>query len=226
MIVSVHQPNYLPWVGLFHKMALSDVFVIFDDVQLVRGKSYVTRTRIKTPNGTTWLTVPVLGKGDFKNINEVEIVTTDNWRKKHLKSIDFAYRKAKYYSEYIDVFREIYAKEWTKLVDLNCEIIRVMNKVLDIRAELVFSSKLSDGIERSGLDKIMQIVKEVKADTYLTGTGKGSQRYMDEEVFKKAGIQLQYQDFVHPIYLQLWGGEFVENLSMVDLMFNTRCQFA
>ena len=52
MIVSIHQPNYLPWIGFFDKIKRSDVFVLLDDVQFPRGKKHFGhRNKIKTNAG-------------------------------------------------------------------------------------------------------------------------------------------------------------------------------
>src|SRR6187401_3788283 len=64
-VVTAHQPTYLPWLGLFHKIALSDAFVIFDDV-LYDDRDYVNRNRIRGPSGPLWLTVPVLTAPELK----------------------------------------------------------------------------------------------------------------------------------------------------------------
>ena len=87
MIVSIHQPNYLPWLGYFDKIAKSDIFVMFDDVQYPRGKKgfFGNRNQIKTNNGKMWLTVPVLGKSEFKNFNEIEI-NYNGWNEKEILS--------------------------------------------------------------------------------------------------------------------------------------------
>ena len=87
MIVSIHQPNYIPWAGYFHKIANSDVFVIFDDVQFPRGKDWIFRNKIKTESGEKWLSVPVKNKNKFLKINEIEINNDIEWQKKHINAL-------------------------------------------------------------------------------------------------------------------------------------------
>ena len=217
MIVSIHQPNYLPWLGFFHKMTESDVFVLFDDVQLVRGKSFVVRNRVKTANGVQWLTVPVKEKGELRLIKEALIVQDGKWQKKHWKTIQLSYKKAPYFDRYEAEFSQIYDTSWEKLSELNVTLIKLIKNLMGINTTLVLSSEMN--IEARGAEKILSIIKELKANKYITGEGKGSRRYIIEEDFKNNNIELIYQGFKHPVYHQLWG-DFVPNLSIIDLLFN------
>ena len=217
MIAAIHQPNYLPWLGFFNKMARSDVFVLFDDVQLVRGKSFVTRNRVKIPNNIQWLTVPVKDKGDLIQIKDDRINQDGKWQKSHWRTIQLAYARASYFKKYQSGFSQIYATPWESLQELNIALINLIKDLLGIGTRLVLSSEMS--IRSEGSRKIMAILRELNADCYLSGEGKGSKRYIDEEEFRQNNIELIFQGFEHPAYGQLWG-DFVPNLSVIDLLFN------
>ena len=217
MIVSIHQPNYLPWVGYFDKIAQSDVFVLFDDVQYPLGKSVCNRNLIKTPHGSLWLTVPVKNKSALKHINEIEINNDMDWRERHWKTIRTVYCKAPHFSAYASVFEGIYARPWEKLCDLNIEIITSILTILEIRTTLVRSSQL--GIPGGGEEKLLDIVQKLGADAYLTGTGPGSKRYIKEEDFQRRHINLLYHQFTPREYSQQQGA-FIPNLATIDLLFN------
>lgn len=219
MIVAIHQPNYIPWLGFFHKMASSDVFVLFDDAQLPRGKSFCSRTKIKTDKGEIWLTVPIKGKGELKEIKEIKIVLENNWQRKHWKSINMAYSKSSCFNKYEEHFQNIYNKNWKSLLELNFGLITLIKFIMGIKTKLVLSSDITNCLHKSGLEKILGIVKSLNGDTYLTGKGKGTQRYINKDDFERNGIKLRYQNFQHPIYTQLYG-EFIPNLSVIDLIFN------
>lgn len=219
MKVAIHQPNFLPWIGYFHKMANCDVFVLFDDVQLPVGKSYVVRNLIKTNDGSAWLTVPVGEKGEAKLIKDAQIINSNNWRRKHLQTIKFAYQKSPFYKDYIGGIEDIYSKEWTNICDLNVAFIKLIKEFLGIKAKIILSSEISKNKLGNGKEKIFSILKELKADTYFSGRGSGSMRYIIPEDFKENKINLIFQDFVHPVYPQS-GKEFIPNLSILDLLFN------
>jgi len=112
MIVSIHQPNYLPWLGFFHKMALSDIFVLLDDVQFPRNKGFCSRVKIKRADGPYLLSVPVKEKRALKKINEIEIATEVNWNWQHWKAIELSYKKAPFFSQYAGIFKDVYFKKW------------------------------------------------------------------------------------------------------------------
>jgi len=218
MIVAIHQPNYLPWLGYFHKMALSDIFVLLDDVQFPRNKGFCSRVKIKIANGPYWLSIPVKAKKALKKINEIEIVTEVNWNWTHWKTIEFSYKKAPYFSKYADLFKNIYFKKWQKLIDINFAFIKLIKDILNIKAEIIFSSEISKPCLR-GSKNIFSILKALKADTYISGVGIGAKRYIRADEFKKNNIMLIYQKFKHPIYPQMFG-DFIQGMSIIDLLFN------
>ena len=217
MRVTIHQPNYIPWIGYFDKMAKSDIFVFFDDVQFPRGKEFANRNRIKTPQGPLWLTVPVKNKGSLLKINEIEINNDIDWNIKHWKTIKTFYANSPFFQEYEQKFENIILNKWTKLCDLNVELIKLIVSILEIDTKLVFSSEINaDG---GGVEKIINILNSLGADEYLTTHGPGAQRYLDEEIFRKNKIKILFHDFKSPVYPQLFG-EFIPNLSICDLLFN------
>jgi hypothetical protein len=216
MIVAIHQPNFLPWLGYFYKIAKCDVFVLLDNVQYVKN-SFINRNKIKTPQGAQWLTVPVKIKGRFGQlIKDVEINNTMDWRKKHLRTLEMNYKRAKYFEPVFRGVEAIYfARDWQNLCELNIEILKWVVSLLGIEKRLMRASELN--VKGEGTQLLINIVKEVGGNTYLSGFG--GAKYQEEELFKEVGIKLQYYDFTHPVYPQLWSG-FVPNLSIIDLLFN------
>ena len=217
--VAIHQPNFIPWLGYFHKISLVDSFVFFDDVQFPRGKTYGNRVKIKTNNGETWLTIPVLSKGDLQDFNEIFINNTFPWQRKILKTIELAYGKAKFFDKYHESFRAVFMEPYEKLTDLNIALINYISGVIGLKASFNSSSGLLTGRNTDAEEKIMDILKLLSASVYVSGSGGGSVRYISEERFRKEGIILEWQKFKSPSYSQLWG-EFIPDLSIIDLLFN------
>ena len=215
MILSGQQPNYLPWIGFFHKVSMSDKFIFVDTVQF--NKKHVTnRNKIKTANGWQWLTVPVLTKGKFEQkVSEVKINNAVPWQRKQWKAIKLNYGKAPYFSKHGQFFKEIYQKRWENLSELNEIIIRYIFDVLGIKVEIFKASEINPVGEKTML--LIDMCKKVGADTYLSGTG--AMKYVDHELFKQHGLNHIFQDFQHPVYKQLHG-EFLPNMSIIDLLFS------
>lgn len=218
MILSAHQPNYLPYIGFFNKIANCDVFAIWDTVQFVkRGPfGWQHRNKIRTKNGCIWLTVPVLTKGKFQQpIIETYINNSMPWQRKHWRSIYLNYSKAPYFNKYSGFFEEVYKKRWEKLADLSEAIIRYIVGILGIKTKIIKCSDLM--LNSHGTDLIIEACKKIGSDTFLSG--KHGKEYLDEERFKENNIKLTYQNFKHPCYRQLYE-PFIENMSVVDLLFN------
>jgi len=218
MIVSIHQPNYLPWLGFFDKIKQSDYFVIFDNVQFPRGKNHFGhRNRIKTNNSTIWLTVPLLGKSDLKDFNKIEI-NYNGWQEKHLSLIENFYKKTPYFFNYFEDIKNILNKTHNSLCDLNTELIFYFLEQLDIKTKILFSSHICPD-EITGAERIDYILNSLQATKYISGDRPGSLRYIDEDNFKKNNIELIWQHYDHPFYKQMYG-EFVSYMSIIDLLFN------
>lgn len=220
MIVSIHQPNYLPWIGFFNKISRSDVFVIFDDVQFPIGKKgfFGNRNKIKTNNGDMWLTVPVLDRSKQKNFNDIKI-NYDGWNRKHVSNIENFYKKTPFFDAYYDDLKNIILKEHDSISDLSTSLIKYLLIQLDINTEVISSSTICKDSNLRGTDKIFYILEHFPTDKYLTSDGPGSMRYINEEDFKEKNIELVWQKFHHPTYNQRFG-EFKSHLSIIDLLFN------
>jgi len=218
MIVTIHQPNYLPYLGFFDKMAKSDIFVIYDDAQFNKS-DFQHRNRIRIYHGWKWLTVPVEKKripiNEVKIRNEVKTWKGIKWSDAHFRDIHDNYKDTPYYSIYADELMRIYKRNYEKLVDLNMELIRFLMKAFDIDVKIVFSSDL--GFISKSTQKLVEIVEALGGDVYLSGP-KG-RHYLDVSLFERKGIKVVFQDFKHPVYKQRYKG-FVPNMAAIDALFN------
>lgn len=219
MILSVHQPQYIPWLGYFNKIVRSDGFVFLDRVQY-KPREFQNRNKIRTKDGWMWLSVPVVSKD--RNRQKICDCIIDNkfpWQRKHLTSLKVWYSSSNFFNEYFSFFEQVYAKKWERLVDLNVHIINYILKQLFISKPIYFESQLD--IVGIGTDRIIEICKKLKADTYLSGIG--GKEYLEEQKFIKANVRLIYQNFVHPVYHQQFmsdKSDFIPYMSILDLLFN------
>lgn len=210
------QPGYLPWLGFFELIENCDQFVILDDVQYTK-RDWRSRNRIRTKAGCIWLTVPILSKGkEAQLIKDVEINNDISWCKDHFNSIKINYSKAPFFKTYIDYFAELYTKNWENLIDLDMDIICYLSKALNITKPIIRSSTLSISILPKN-QRIIEICKKLNADELYDS--KAAESFIDLELFKKEGIKIEFQDYKHPVYKQLYE-PFIEYMSVIDLLFN------
>jgi hypothetical protein len=216
--VAIHQPNYIPWPGYFHKLANCDVFVYLDAVQYPRGQSFSPRNRIKTPNGAIFLTIPVStpdGREGKATYLEVEFAN-DRWQPKHLKTVEQSYRRAPYFDDVYPLYRRELERGET-FVDLNIGLIEAFASYLGIENRRVRLSELLDSFgEKTQL--IVDVCRALDASVYVSGSG-GGRDYNDETLLNGHGIELRYDDFRYAEYRQLWGA-FEPGLSILDLLLN------
>ncbi|OHC01691.1 MAG: hypothetical protein A3H23_04305 [Planctomycetes bacterium RIFCSPLOWO2_12_FULL_40_19] len=213
MLVAIHQPQYLPWLGYLDKIDRAEIFVILDNVQFKKNE-WQNRNRIKTAQGWQWITVPVLYKFPEK-INEVRINNNTNWNKKHLHALITNYSKSPYFADYKRFFEDIFSHSWERLVDINIEIIKFLIGTLELKTKLVMASDLK--LREEPTERLIDICKTLNGSKYLAG--RDGSKYMNLEIFDKEGIEIIFQDFKHPVYNQLYG-DFEPGMSAIDLLFN------
>lgn len=215
MILTAHQPVYLPWLGLFHKIVLAERFCIFDIAQY-QTKDFNNRNKIKTHAGPIWLSVPVESKEHFqKKLCDIKIIN-NGWNRKHFKSIDNAYRKAPFYQDYIGELESILVgTNYTYLAELNFATLDFGLRALGIAIPIIKASDYDFNGYKS--DLVLDMCKQLGASTYIFGAQ--GRNYADVETFTAAGIQARFQDYKHPIYPQLHG-QFEPYMSIIDLLFN------
>lgn len=213
MIVTIHQPDFLPWLGFFHRWAMSEKYIVLDDVQFIR-RGWHHRDKIKTPGGVKWLTVPVKKKGKFDQlIKDVRLEDGEGWRRMHLNTLRACYGKAPGFEEHFTFIETIYMLNDRFLIDFNMKLLEYAAQALGIETEMVLASEFS--IEQTATARLVELVKSVGGTHYLTGTG--SRDYLEENIFEQESISVDWQQFTHPTYPQLHGG-FEPGMSIVDYL--------
>lgn len=215
MILTAHQPVYLPWLGLFHKIALADKFIFFDQVQHV-PKDYINRNYVKTSSGPVLLTVPVLSKGYLeKKIADIEINNNDRWASKHWKTIYLNYKNTPYFKDYACFFEDLYKQEWKYLADLNFYMLKWHLETLGINIPVERAKNYNfQGVKS---DLVLDMCLQLKSDVYIFGSmGKD---YADTDKFNRVNVVPVFQDYIHPEYNQLHG-KYAPYMSTIDLIFN------
>jgi hypothetical protein len=217
--VAVVQSNYVPWKGYFDLIRSADEFVLYDDVQYTR-RDWRNRNRIKTPDGVQWLTIPVEVKGKYHQTVRETRVSDRGWAENHLTRLRHAYGLAPFFRDYESLAVELYTEAvgLEFLCEINARFIRRLCGVFGITTRITDSSAYRlDNPDPSG--RLLDICLQAGATMYLSGPAAKS--YLDEDLFRKAGVAVQYMDYAgYPEYPQLHG-PFEHAVSMLDLLFMT-----
>jgi hypothetical protein len=223
-VVAIHQPNFLPWLGLFDKVARADVFVLLDSVQFPKSGAgtWINRVKLLMAGEAKWLTVPVdRAYHGTRLVREMRISNVIPWREKMLEAIRHNYVRTKWFSQVFPLVESVIGQETNLLSAFNEQGIRELTAALDLpHGEFVRSSDLS--VSGEATDLLASVTKAVDGTTYLSGDGSGD--YLEEQTFADAGLGLVYQNFVHPVYLQVGTEEFIPGLSVIDALMS--CGFA
>ena len=215
-VVVIHQPDFVPYLGFFHRFLHADFYIALDHVQFVYGSSAWThRDKIKTAQGEKWLTISVKKAPRDTAINQVELSSDTDWQQDNLRMLERNYRKAPYYAELMPEIERLYAQPFAALRDFNMASIEMLMDMLDVRIPWVWSSSLNPVGTKNEL--LVDLLQKVSATHYLSGVG--ARDYFDPLPFARAGIEVIWQDFTHPVYTQQLGG-FVPYLSALDVLFN------
>lgn len=213
--VVIHQPDFLPYLGFFHRLLYADLFIILDDVQFLRKGGWHHRDRIKTKDGAKWITLNVKKANLKAKINEITLNNEDGRDKKHLSLIYHSYHKSQFFNEVYPLIKNLYNEKYDNLIEINLASIKLLLKLFDIKVNIEFSSQYE--ISTYSNQRLVELLQKVQATHYLSGIG--TKDYFEPKPYKDASIEVIWQKFDHPIYPQLHG-EFIPNLSSIDMLFN------
>lgn len=218
MNVGIHQPDYIPWLGLFYKMYLSDVFIHLDDAQFSNEAAHNFNT-IKTSNGPLRLKFPVeYHTGDL--INTVRPKYELKWREKHLRTIEMNYAKAKFFKEVFPELRDVFMVDYPNVAALNIAINEYIAGKFGIKPKFVLSSDLNIHTKRE--EKVIDLTLAVGGTRYISGNG--ARAYQEESHFTDRGVELCYLDYKPIEYPQIWK-TFAPCMSVLDYIFNCGYDF-
>jgi hypothetical protein len=220
MIVSMIQPSYIPWRGYFHQIFKSDLFIFYDDVQYDKH-GWRNRNRIKTANGSQWITIPVISAGVIENstpINQIKIDWSRNWNEKHWAMISQTYSKSPFFKDYEPLLKPFFSSTPTLLADFTINLTIFLVRLMGFdQVRFTKSSELKD-ITGVKTDRLINILSQVEATHYISGPS--AKNYIEKDKFDKANISLEYMTYDYPEYPQRHP-PFDPQLSILDLMFNT-----
>lgn len=216
-IVVIHQPDFAPYLGFFHRFLSADEFIVLDHVQFVTGtsRSWTHRDKIKTATGEKWLSLSVQKAPMGTPINNVKLSESYDWATANLNLLKQNYSKAPFFEEIFPLVAHLYDQRVVFMADFNLKIIELLMDLLDVRLPWIRSSSMQAHDTKNEL--LIDLLRKSGATCYLSGIG--ARDYMQPEKFAQAGIDVVWQDFVHPVYPQLFGG-FIPYLSSLDLLFN------
>lgn len=213
--IAILQSNYIPWKGYFDLIAAVDEFIIYDDMQYTR-RDWRNRNKVKTAQGTPWLTVPVKVKGKFEqSIRETEVDGME-WASTHWKCISLNYKKSNHFNDVSIWLEPLYQSDYQTITELNVTFIKAICHFLEINTKISYSWDYF--LENGKTERLISLCKQAGATEYISGPA--AKCYIDPALFDKAGIKLSWFDYEgYPEYPQLWG-DFVHGVSILDLLFN------
>jgi WbqC-like protein family len=221
-LVAIHQPNFLPWLGFFDKIARADVFVLLDSAQFPKkGGTWINRVRILVNGEPSWLTVPIeRAYHGTRSIREMRVRDEDRrWREGARKTLRSAYGRAPFFASVQAELEPLVEDPTDELALYNERAIRRLCELLGLVTPLVRASELTE--QGTGTARLVSLVHAAGGDGYLVGGG--ADGYQEDDVFAAAGIELLRQDFVPPRYPQ-GTGEHHPGLSVVDALMRVGFQ--
>lgn len=213
------QPSYIPWRGYFHQVFRADVFVFYDDVQYDK-RGWRNRNRVKTPQGSKWLTIPVQQRHGLgpTEIRSVEIDWRQSWNSKHWMILQQSYNKAPFFRRYRSLLEHFFCERHDQfLADLTIEFTMALATELGITHTRFLRSSTLSGSGRK-TERLISLLSHLGATHYISGPS--AQDYIEADQFRQAGIDLEYIIYDYPEYPQLYP-PFDPQVSILDLLLMT-----
>ena len=215
MIVSISQPMFLPWSGLFEQIMLSDVFIHYDDVQRAQGRSFINRVQLKNHQGSMWITAPIDKNNSGKIINDTYYLEDQSWRSKHLKKLENLYSKSLFKSQMLELAYQVYSYNSDSMSLFNINAIETISNWLEINTVFLKSSELN--VPGKSSKRLLDLCLSIQATEYVTGHG--ALNYLDTTIFDAHDIDVSLMEYSCTPYKQLYG-EFTPYVTIFDMIAN------
>jgi len=220
--VSIHQPTFFPWLGFFRKLALSEVFVFLDAVPFPRTDRGTWSNRVKLIQGgqPRWFTCPIVhSHGPQKDVNQIEIDPSQDWRRKLVRTLEVNYGRATCFDRVMPVVIDLIHQPEPILAQYNELCIVRIARQFGLSCQLVRQSELADPVrDLKGSERLARICQQLDGKVYLSGDG--ADGYEQIEAYHRLGIELRPSGFVQRPYPQVGQTSFVPGLSVLDALLN------
>ena len=225
MKVGIMQPYFFPYLGYWQLMNAVDRYVVYDDVNFIKG-GRIHRNAILMNGAAHNINLPLLGASPNKLINEVQVNADPRLQAKLLRAVEQSYAKAPYLSAVAPILESVLTQRETNLGKYLFRSFQVVGEYLGISTELLLSSSLEKDCALRAHEKVIAICKRLGATEYYNSVNGIPLYEPHRALFEAAGIELKFPKMREAPYPQ-FGGPFVPNLSIIDvMMFNSReaCQ--
>lgn len=214
---AIHQPNFFPWLGYFHKIARADVFVFLDDAQHpATGSTWSNRVRLLVAGEPRWVTAPMLRPAHGTQRLDEVAWAPQPWRDKLLKTLAANYSRAPCFAEAMGLLEPLVRNPEPRLAPYNMHAVRTLAAAFGIATQMRQASEFA--IDSTATERLAALTKRVQCDTYLAGGG--AQGYQEDVLFGQAGLRLEYLSFRHPVYPQRGSEAFQPGLSVIDALMH------
>lgn len=219
MKLGIMQPYFFPYLGYWQLMNAVDKYVIYDDVNFIKG-GRINRNTILLNGQPHQINLRLLKASPNKLINEISVLPDKIARTKLLKTITAAYGEAPYFSQVYPLLEAVILSDEDNLAEFLANSFRLINQYLEIKTELILSSGIDKNVSLKAKEKVLQICQLLNADDYCNSIG-GLDLY-DKESFAEKGISLHYLKINEDISYTQFNNDFLPNLSIIDvMMFNS-----
>lgn len=214
MIVSIMQPYLFPYIGYFQLLECSDIFVVYDDVQYIKG-GWINRNRILVNQAPHWLTLPVESASLELLINQRNYFNTKDEKNKMFKKIESSYCKAPQFKKIYPFILDMMNFNSNNVSDFNVHLIRRLACLLEINCQILLSSELKNNTSTKGQDRVIEINRRLNSSHYINPIG-GISLYQEPN-FSNHGIKLSFLQPENICYPQ-FGDSFIPFLSIIDVL--------
>lgn len=219
-VVTIHQPDFMPWLGLFDKINNADTFIVLDHVtnNPKSPEFWCRRVKMLIGGKDHWMSISLKKdeRETFIPINKMEINMDESSVRKFKNSVELNYRNAPFFSEVYYLIEDYFEAPLSNLCEKNTNFIKEVMRRLEIGTELLFSSNMQP--QFSSNEMLIDLLKKASASVYLCGSGASG--YQKDELYIQEGIQVKYNNFVPTVYPQFNKQGFVKGLSIIDVLMN------